>query len=109
MRRKGPKTLPRLPLSAFTPPNTGTSDRFPLPPTPSNVHPSTIIDAHVIPSHDGDLGQWKQEIGLTTDGKIGGIIGIAVLSLADSEQNTVARSVDGTRLSVFNFINFVAG
>jgi hypothetical protein len=91
MRRKGPKSLPRLPLSAFTPPNTGTSDRFPLPPTPSNVHPSVIIDAHVIPSHDGDLSQWKREIGLTTGGKVGG----AVLSLVDAEQNTVTRSVDG--------------
>lgn len=44
-RRKGPKTLPKLPLSAFSPPNTGTSDRFPLPPSPSAVHPANVVDA----------------------------------------------------------------
>ncbi|KAH7913926.1 hypothetical protein BJ138DRAFT_1001322 [Hygrophoropsis aurantiaca] len=46
LRRKGPKNLPSLPLSAFTGPNSGTSDKFPLPPTPSAVFPVSIIDAH---------------------------------------------------------------
>ena len=54
MNTKRPKNLPKLPLSVFTPPNSGTSDRFPLPPSPSVVHPSTITDAQ--PFH---LTSWK--------------------------------------------------
>jgi hypothetical protein len=46
MTRKG-KEIPRLPLSAFSPPNTGTSDTFPLPPTPSVVSPRGVVDAHL--------------------------------------------------------------
>jgi hypothetical protein len=55
-RRKGPKALPKLPLSVFTPPNSGTSDRFPLPPSPSAVHPTSITDAQVLSS---DIEAWK--------------------------------------------------
>lgn len=46
MTRKG-KEIPRLPLSAFNPPNTGTSDTFPLPPTPSLISPRGVVDAHL--------------------------------------------------------------
>lgn len=72
-RRKGPKTLPRLPLSAFSPPNSGTSDRFPLPPSPSTLHPDNVIDAHIVATN-GDLSQWKQEAGKVLGGRIGGVI-----------------------------------
>ena len=54
-RRKGLKNIPKLPLSVFTPPNSGTSDRFPLPPSPSAVHPKAIVDAQV-----GDLKGLKE-------------------------------------------------
>lgn len=48
MTRKG-KEIPRLPLSAFGPPDPGTSDTYPLqvPPTPSLLTPTGIVDAHL--------------------------------------------------------------
>jgi len=55
--RKGQR--PTLPLSAFSPPNTGTSDRFPLSLSPSSLHPVRVVDTHVlIPAE-----QWKVEAG----------------------------------------------
>lgn len=75
LRRKGPKTLPRLPLSAFSPPNSGTSERFPLPPSPSTVHPESVVDAHVVLSdEDLTLTQWKKEAGQVLGGRIGGVV-----------------------------------
>jgi hypothetical protein len=69
--RKGP----RLPLSVFTsPPNTGTSESFPLP-SPSTLHPTTVIDANVLASDgDVDLTQWKKEAGQALAGRVGGIV-----------------------------------
>jgi len=55
--RKGLR--PTLPLSAFSPPNTGTSDRFPLSTSPSSLHPVRVVDTHVLTSPD----QWKIEAG----------------------------------------------
>lgn len=71
-RRKGPKQLPSLPLSAFTPPNSGTSDKFPLPPSPSTVHPENVVDAHVV--GDPELEQWKKEAGETLGGRVYGVV-----------------------------------
>jgi hypothetical protein len=61
MPRKAPQSLPRLPLSAFSPPNSGTSDSF-LPVSPSTVRPERIIDGHVVAT-GGDLTVWKKEAG----------------------------------------------
>lgn len=88
MRRKGPKTLPRLPLSAFNPPNSGTSDRFPLPPSPSTIHPDSVVDAHVVGTA-GDLNQWKQEAGQVLGGRIGGV----VLSLQAKEPTEIKQAL----------------
>ncbi|KAK0241724.1 hypothetical protein EDD85DRAFT_820111 [Armillaria nabsnona] len=87
LRRKGPKNLPRLPLSAFTPPNSGTSDKFPLPPSPSTVHPESVIDAAVaVTNGPADLSKWKFEAGDVLGGRTSGI----VLSLSPSQaQNAV--------------------
>ena len=56
-RRKGPKSLPTLPPSAFSAPNTGISDSFPLPPSPSTVHPDRVVDASVRSS----ILEWKEQ------------------------------------------------
>jgi len=71
-RRKGPKQLPRLPPSAFTPPNSGTSERFPLPPSPSTVHPENVVDAHVV--GDPELEKWQEEAGETLGGRVYGVV-----------------------------------
>ena len=87
-RRKGPKQLPTLPLSAFTPPNTGTSDRFPLAPSPSTLQPEEIVDAHVI-SSSGDLANWKSQAGQNLGGRIRGV----VLSLHGAQAADVEKLV----------------
>ncbi|KAJ7076395.1 hypothetical protein B0H15DRAFT_790678 [Mycena belliarum] len=75
VRKKGPKVLPTLPASAFSPPNSGTSERFPLPPSPSTVHPEFVVDAHVvIGDHDANLASWKTEAGEALGGRIGGVV-----------------------------------
>ena len=72
-RRKGPKTLPRLPMSAFSPPNSGIGERFPLPPSPSTIHPDSVVDAHIVTT-TGDLSQWKQEAGKVLESRIRGVV-----------------------------------
>ena len=87
-RRKGPKTLPKLPLSVFTPPPTGSSDNFPRPPSPSTIHPEKVIDAHVV-SPGGDLSKWQQETGQVLSGKLAG----AVVSLAGTEPSEIEKAI----------------
>ena len=89
-RRKGPKTLPKLPLSVFTPPSTGTSDRFPLPPSPSAVHPTKVTDAHVL----SNLTSWKAETDTAFGSKSDGV----VLSVDDI--NAIKEYVDTSQLPV---------
>ncbi|EJF60384.1 hypothetical protein DICSQDRAFT_62836 [Dichomitus squalens LYAD-421 SS1] len=87
-RRKGNKQHPTLPLSAFTPPNTGTSERFPIAPSPSTLQPEDIIDAHVI-NASGDLSLWKSETGQTIGGRVRGI----VLSLHGAQESDIEKLV----------------
>ncbi|KAI9059133.1 hypothetical protein FKP32DRAFT_1596457 [Trametes sanguinea] len=93
-RRKGPKDLPKLPLSAFTPPNTGTSDKFPLAPDPSSLQPTEIIDAHVI-APSGDLESWKSQVGQKLGGRIRGV----VLSLHGVPEDQVEKVVQEAQSS----------
>lgn len=88
LRRKGLKTLPRLPLSAFSPPNSGTSEQFPLPPSPSTIHPEHVVDAHVVASA-GDLVEWKAQAGEVLGGRIGGV----VLSLQGKEESEIKAAI----------------
>jgi len=76
-RRKGPKSLPTLPLSAFSAPNTGISDSFPLPPSPSTVHPDRVVDASV----RGSILEWKEQ----TSGALAGRVGAVVMKASDTE------------------------
>ncbi|KAI0070714.1 hypothetical protein K474DRAFT_1574549, partial [Panus rudis PR-1116 ss-1] len=90
-RRRGPKgqLLPTLPLSAFSPPNTGTSEQFPLAPDPTTINPQKVIDANVrVPG--GDLSQWKKEIGKALEPeKIGGI----VVNLTGTPEDEIEKTV----------------
>lgn len=61
-RRKGPKELPKLPLSVFTPPNSSAGDSFPLPPSPNALHPAHVIDANIV-TRDLSYSQYKKEAG----------------------------------------------
>ncbi|KAJ6594003.1 hypothetical protein B0H19DRAFT_1246721 [Mycena capillaripes] len=74
-RRKGLVKPPNLPLSAFSPPNSGVNERFPLPPSPSTVHPAVVIDAHVVVADaDPSLALWKKEAGQALGGRVGGVV-----------------------------------
>ena len=64
---------PALPLSVFTPPTTGTADRFPFPPSPTSVTAQTVVDASVVVS-SADLGQWNSEATAELRGKVSGVI-----------------------------------
>lgn len=83
-RRKGPKSLPRLPPSAFSPPNTGTSDKFPLAASPSVVHPDKVIDAHAVWVKDGQVPE------IVGEGKEEGV----VVSLVGLNEEEVAAAIE---------------
>jgi len=85
-RRKQPKDLPKLPLSVFTPPNTGTQESFSLPPSPSTLHPAQVIDANVV-SKDLGYSKWKKEAGQALGSKIKGV----VLALPSAELETALK------------------
>lgn len=67
---------PKLPLSVFTPPTSSTSSQFPLPPSPSTVHPASIIDAHVVIPIDANnyLEKWKEDAGELLSERIHGVV-----------------------------------
>ncbi|KAF8530489.1 hypothetical protein BU17DRAFT_79267 [Hysterangium stoloniferum] len=82
-RRRGPVALPRLPLSAFsTPPNSGVSERFPLPQSPSTNHPYTIIDSCLSANN---AEEWSTQVKWVTSRNVSGV----VLSLPASGERDV--------------------
>jgi len=99
-RKKGIK--PTLPSSAFSPPNTGTGEFFPLPPNPSTVHPAVVVDGHVIPDADTSLASWKKEAGQELNGRIGGV----VLSLpkTDAEKFVAGLQTNGPGVPVLSLM-----
>lgn len=86
LRRKGPKSLPRLPASAFSPPNTGTSEQFPLAPSPSTLYPEAIIDAQVSEGVDA----WTADAGQKLGSKVEGI----VVSLVGKQPEEIATAIE---------------
>ncbi|KAG7098660.1 hypothetical protein E1B28_000576 [Marasmius oreades] len=103
IRRKGPKSHPSLPLSAFTPPNSGTSERFPLPPSPSTVHPEKVLDASVaLLSSDDDLSQWKVHAGQTLGIRIGGLVAALPTVDADIARVISRLAADKSKTSIIS-------
>ncbi|KAI0633806.1 hypothetical protein C8Q77DRAFT_813500 [Trametes polyzona] len=96
-RRKGPKQLPKLPLSAFTPPNTGTSEQFPLAPSPSSLQPEQIIDAHVI-APSGDLSTWRSQSGQKFGDRIKGVV-LSLHGAPSAEVEKVVQQVQSSASS----------
>ena len=87
-RRKGPKTIPKLDFSTLSP-MSAASDKFPLPPSPSALHPQQVTDANVVV--DGaSLESWKAEVDSAFGKKADGV----VVSLK-SEPADVQQIVDG--------------
>jgi hypothetical protein len=76
-RRKGPKTLPKLPASAFSsPPPSNASDKFPIPRSPTNILPATVVDALVYVGDKGLQG-WQTETGqVISGGRVGGVVAL---------------------------------
>jgi len=96
-RKGGPKTLPKLPLSIFTPPNSGTGDKFPLPPSPSAVHPQAVVDAQVVVTDATDAGQgkWKSETEAIIGDKATGIVATLLAVDAASAASTIKQLSSG--------------
>jgi len=72
-RRKGLKVFPKLPASAFVPPNSAAEDSFPLGVDPSSIHPTSVIDAHVA-GGSAALHQWKKDAGEDLGGRAKGVV-----------------------------------
>ncbi|KAF9653998.1 hypothetical protein BDM02DRAFT_3107195 [Thelephora ganbajun] len=81
------KAPPALPLSVFTPPSTGTADRFPFPPSPTSVTAESIVDASVVVS-SADLNQWKSEATAELKAKLSGVV---LLAKADDVHQLVEK------------------
>ena len=89
---------PALPLSVFTPPATGTADRFPFPPSPTSVSAQTIVDANVVVTST-DLTQWTSEATAELKDKISGVV---LLVKADYVQQLVEKCVSDQFISTLS-------
>ncbi|KAG8853878.1 hypothetical protein FRB91_004236 [Serendipita sp. 411] len=95
------KPIPRLPLSAFSPPNSGTGEKFPLPPSPATVHPQVVYDAGFAVSSIDGLKSYASALGSSPDPRLAGV----VVSLPDAnldsiEQITASSTVPVLAVSV---------
>jgi hypothetical protein len=73
-RSKPAKPIPRLPLSAFSPPSSGTGERFPLPPSPTTVHPQAVYDASVTISSIDALTAYSAALGNSLSTRLSGVV-----------------------------------
>jgi hypothetical protein len=88
--RKFPKDLPKLPSSAFSPPDSSALDANPLL-SPNALQPAQVVDANVV-SNDINYSQWKKEAGQNLGSKIRGV----VLSLPASEIHAALKELDSS-------------
>ncbi|KDQ21889.1 hypothetical protein BOTBODRAFT_50426 [Botryobasidium botryosum FD-172 SS1] len=93
--RAGKRKPPKLPLSVFTPPSSSTSSQFPLPPSPSAIHPASIVDAHVaVPADTANyLSKWKEEAGELLSERITGVV-LSFESPDGGEQHAAQRALE---------------
>lgn len=84
-RGKTAKPIPRLPPSAFSPPNSGTGERFPLPPSPATVHPQTVLDSSATISSIDALTAYSAALGSSLSGRLSGV----VVSIPESSVESV--------------------
>jgi hypothetical protein len=100
-RNKPAKPKPRLPLSAFSPPNSGTGDKFPLPPSPATVHPQVVYDASArIPSIDA-LNGYSSTLGNALSSRLKGVVVSIPEDAVDSVDSLYVISFDWSG-TVFN-------
>jgi hypothetical protein len=73
-----PKSLPTLLLSAFSLPDTGISDSFPLPQSPTTVHPEHVVDANVRCS----IPEWREQ---TNGSSLEDRVGVIMVKSSETE------------------------
>ncbi|GLB37519.1 hypothetical protein LshimejAT787_0405700 [Lyophyllum shimeji] len=96
-QRRVSRPKPRLPLSAFSPPNSGTGESFPLPPSPTTTHPKAIIDGNVIVANgDLSLSAWKSEAGQVLGTRAEGV----VLSLPGTDLEKVVDQLGSSEFPI---------
>lgn len=91
-KASGRRAAPKLPLSLFTPPNSSAAGHFPLAPSPSAVHPESVIDGQVVLKAGADLAKWKDEVEEVLSGRLKGIV-IAVQTEAGSEEKAAHEAI----------------
>jgi len=108
-RRKGPKSLPKLPMSVFSgPPSTGTQESFPLPPSPNHNHPTAVIDTNL--SVTEALEEWSVDVGKISPRKINGVVlALAGESQADAIERLKSKYDDMKILSVLTPVDLTQG
>ncbi|KIM30690.1 hypothetical protein M408DRAFT_328214 [Serendipita vermifera MAFF 305830] len=95
-RNKPAKAIPRLPMSAFSPPNSGTGERFPLPPSPTTVHPTTVLDSSAAISSIDTLGTYTAALGTSLSSRLSGV----VVSVPESAVGSVDQLISSSKVPV---------
>ncbi|PVF95264.1 hypothetical protein CPB86DRAFT_711581 [Serendipita vermifera] len=95
-RNKPAKPIPRLPLSAFSPPNSGTGEKFPLPPSPATVHPEAVYDASARISSIDALNGYSSTLGNALSSRLKGV----VVSIPEDAVNSVDSLIGSSTVPV---------
>ncbi|KAG8835011.1 hypothetical protein FRC17_005859 [Serendipita sp. 399] len=90
------KAIPRLPLSAFSPPNSGTGEKFPLPPSPTTVHPEVVYDAGTAVTSIDGLNSYASAFGAAPNPRLAGV----VVSLPDANLDSVEQLASSSTVPI---------